>query len=757
MITNIIYLVSIGLQLLVGLYALSLIRITGRKMAWILISSAMILMAGRRTVLFFYILSAGRQPGMDASELIALAVSCLMMVGVHLIRQYFLSFNENYNKCKQANDALLASEARYRSYTDLTDQIGWIWFTNADGKVVEDIPSLRRFNGQTYEEAKGFGWVKVLHPDDAERTAQVWNKAVATKSFYETEYRMRRHDGVYRDFMARGFPNLREDGSIREWVGTCIDITERKQAEQELRLVMQRLELAARSANLGIWDWDVTNNIMTWDDQMLELYGLTWETFPGGVEAWQNGLHPDDRDKTIEECGAALKGEKEWDTDFRVLHPNGTVRHIKANGMVVRDSQGIPVRMLGTNYDITEQKLREKQERYRSHTMLTTLIDNVPDLAWIKDREGRYILVNEAFYLAFNIPVDVAVGKTDFDALPRELAEKYRSDDEAVMAAGVRRCIEEPVIDAEGQTHTVETIKTPIKDENGAVIGTVGIAHDITKRKRLEDELKELNMTLEQRVVEETNKRLTQEHLLIQQSKMASMGEMIGLIAHQWRQPLNAIGLTVQDIKEAYNYGELNEDYIKNTVDTTMNQVCFMSKTIDDFRDFFKPSKEQVRFDVKSAIEELLLMFAQMFNKSDIDINIETGQDTILVTEGYPNELKQVILNILNNAKDAISSKREVGNELQGRIEINLSNNEQKDKIIVSMRDNGGGIPEHVIEKIFEPYFTTKGTIGTGIGLYMSKTIIETNMGGTLSARNIDGGAEFMISFKVSEPRRKGI
>jgi PAS domain S-box-containing protein len=148
---------------------------------------------------------------------------------------------------KQAEEELLASEARYRSYIDATDQIGWV--TNADGEVVEDVPSLRKFSGQSYEEAKGLGWAKALHPDDLEHSLQVWNKAVAAKSFYEIEYRMRRHDGVYLYLLARGFPVFREDGSIREWVGTCIDITKRKQAN--LKLEKQNKELSFQNEEKG--------------------------------------------------------------------------------------------------------------------------------------------------------------------------------------------------------------------------------------------------------------------------------------------------------------------------------------------------------------------------------------------------------------------------------------------------------------------------------------------------------------------------
>ena len=275
-----------------------------------------------------------------------------------LVEERTVELTKEITERKCAEEALFISEARYRSYIDATGQIGWV--TNAAGEVVEDVPSLRKFTGQTYEEAKGSGWGKALHPDDLERTLLVWNNAVAAKRSYEIEYRMRRHDGVYRYFLARSFPVFMEDGRIREWVGTCIDITERKKAEEVLTEKTQRLQLATKSANLGVWDWDVVNNQMLWDDRMLELYGLTRQTFPGGVEAWQNGLHPEDRDKMVEEFQAALRGEKDWDTEFRVLHPDGTVAYIKANGIVIRNSEGTPIRVLGINQDITERKQAEE-------------------------------------------------------------------------------------------------------------------------------------------------------------------------------------------------------------------------------------------------------------------------------------------------------------------------------------------------------------------------------------------------------------
>jgi PAS domain S-box-containing protein len=141
---------------------------------------------------------------------------------------------------RRAQATLRKSEARYRSYIEVTEQLGWT--TNAEGEVTEDIPAWRKFTGQNEEQVKGWGWSKALHPEDFEHTARVWRNAVATKSRYETEYRIRRHDGVFRHFLALGVPVLKENGDIQEWVGTCIDITERKRAEEALRQRTLELE-----------------------------------------------------------------------------------------------------------------------------------------------------------------------------------------------------------------------------------------------------------------------------------------------------------------------------------------------------------------------------------------------------------------------------------------------------------------------------------------------------------------------------------
>jgi signal transduction histidine kinase len=250
-------------------------------------------------------------------------------------------------------------------------------------------------------------------------------------------------------------------------------------------------------------------------------------------------------------------------------------------------------------------------------------------------------------------------------------------------------------------------------------------------------EVRKNNETLEQRVAREVAKNRQHEFLLIQQSRLAAMGEMIGNIAHQWRQPLNALGLLLYNIKDAYQFNTLDAAYLDQAVADGRRMVQKMSTTISDFANFFRPNKEIIVFSALEQIREAIALLESSFQHSNISIHINASQDIKLM--GFPNEYSQVLLNLLSNAKEAILAHDQT---LPGRVDIVLA--EQNDQGCVSVRDNGGGIPADILDRIFEPYFSTKGK-GSGIGLYMSKMIVERNMKGGITAKNIEGGAEFSI------------
>ncbi len=323
-----------------------------------------------------------------------------------------------------------------------------------------------------------------------------------------------------------------------------------------------------------------------------------------------------------------------------------------------------------------------------------------------------------------------------WESLLRELNEK--------------RYIKNYEIDMKNKYHakTINTLfsATIQTDSDGKIQRVEGMFTDITKRKIMENDLRELNRSLEYRVNEEIENRRQNEQMLIQQSKMAAMGEMIGAIAHQWRQPLNALGIIVQDISDAYEFGELDKKYLDETVKKSLNQIEFMSKTIDDFRNFYRTSKNKEDFNIIEAINSVITLQGAQLKHNYIDIIIKSGESKDLIITGYPNEFKQVILNIISNARSAILEAREERLLEEDSGDILIKHFKKKGSAVVSISNSGKNIPKEIIERIFEPYFTTKKpSEGTGIGLYMSKTIIEKNMGGMFYVNNIKNGVTFTI------------
>ena len=313
----------------------------------------------------------------------------------------------------------------------------------------------------------------------------------------------------------------------------------------------------------------------------------------------------------------------------------------------------------------------------------------------------------------------------------------------------------------DGSTFYVNTTIIPILDKNGGIEEFIAIRYDVTHEVELkkalekkERELEVLNRTLEERVKmqtrklynlnkhleeriqEEVKKNEEKQKMLFLQSRMASLGQMMANIAHQWRQPLTELALTLFTMKKAAYKSDLQEfDIIYNDAKSMIQN---MSQTIENFINFFKPNKSKIPFPVIQSIDESLQILKKSFQKEYITIDkfIE-GNPYIL---GISNELSQVIINILQNAKDAFLQHDCKEKNIMIKV-IKNSNN-----IYIKIEDNAGGIDNSVMERIFEPYFTTKhASKGTGLGLFMSKLIIEKSFGGTIEVTNTKEGACFTI------------
>ncbi len=317
-----------------------------------------------------------------------------------------------------------------------------------------------------------------------------------------------------------------------------------------------------------------------------------------------------------------------------------------------------------------------------------------------------------------------------------------------------------------GKTFYVNTTVIPILDKDGNIEEFIAVRYDVTRNieltnelRKKEEELERLNATLEQRVKKQTKqliklnrdleKRVQEEvaknrekdKFLLQQSRLAAMGEMIGNIAHQWRQPLSELGITIYKMKKIFMKSEDKErkrDFLSSYEHAKL-VIQKMSNTIEDFRNFFNPNLEKKVFFVEDAIKDTLRMMEGTIHRHELQIEVKCIKKAQI--NGYLSQFSQVLVNLINNSKDAYNAK---GIE-EKRIVISVDI-DNKRQVVILFEDFAGGINKSVMDKIFYPYFTTKhSSSGTGLGLYMSKMIIENSMNGEISVENRNGGAVFKI------------
>jgi PAS domain S-box-containing protein len=400
-------------------------------------------------------------------------------------------------------------------------------------------------------------------------------------------------------------------------------------------------------------------------------------------------------------------------------------------------------------YNLVSRYLSEssqlKNEIKRSELLFNLLSESLIDAYVSVDMTGKILQFNEIYRAMLGYESEELFLKTFNELTP----EKWHSIEqkiieEQVILRGYSDLYEKEYRRRDGTVFPVELRAQLIRDDQGKPIMMWAIVRDITERQLNEgrlilksQQLEELNKTLEKRVEESILALRQKDQVLAQQSRLAAMGEMISNIAHQWRQPLNILGLQIQNLKLEYETGQLDGEQLDTSIKESMALIQHMSKTIDDFRTFFKPDKGKEYFNVCQIVSRAVQLVKASFDNMQIKIVMHCNE--VADTNGYPNEFSQVILNILINAKEALEANKTASPLVTIKAGI------EENRTVVTISDNAGGIPDEIIYNIFDPYFSTKGPQGTGIGLYMSKNIIENNMSGRLSVRNSEVGAEFRI------------
>ncbi|WP_331774100.1 sensor histidine kinase [Sulfurospirillum sp. 1612] len=342
---------------------------------------------------------------------------------------------------------------------------------------------------------------------------------------------------------------------------------------------------------------------------------------------------------------------------------------------------------------------------------ISVMMDTIPNPINYKDLDGNYLGCNKAFADLFGKQKEEIVGKNVFDFFDEEWAIEQTKKDKELLANKGTDNFERTLHFPDESSKTMSYTKTAYENIDGTLGGIVSIMDDITQRDQ-------------------------QKQFIIQQSKLAEMGEMIAAIAHQWNEPLVELSAILQDMEFSYLQDEMDKDKMKSLVKESMIQIQYMSATMKDFRNFLKPSTQKVTFCARKALDEVLEIVGRQIFYAHINLKVSCQDDQVTIY-GYENEFKQVLLNIINNAKNKIIHKK-VGKNIQ--IDIVA----KSDYVKIKISDDGGAIPKKIMNLIFDPYFSTEQK-GTGLGLYMAKVIVEDKMNGKIYAYNYTNKAIFTI------------
>ncbi len=408
--------------------------------------------------------------------------------------------------------------------------------------------------------------------------------------------------------------------------------------------------------------------------------------------------------------------------EHKAIDRDGDIRWQRWTDRAIFNNQDEIVSYQSIGEDITERKAIEDKLK-----LANTIVQNSHTLLFIwSNKEGRPIEYVSENISQFGYNSEELISKSfkySDMVFTEDLAQLNKEAKEYIKNHIDRFKQKYRIITKEGNLRWVEDNSLIKRDEKGDIFHIQGVVSDVTER-----------------INDQENLKIKDKQLLVQ-SRLAAMGELIGMIAHQWRQPISAISMGINNLKADIELGSYSEKRANEKYDEILFLVDFLSKTIDDFRDFFKEDKEKSKISVQQLVDETIKIMGKSLENSGVKLEKEI--DERCEPEVFKREMLQVLLNIIKNSKDAIKEK----SVKKGRILIR-SFIEADGVVVIEICDNGGGIDETILPQIFDPYFSTKSaSFGTGLGLYMSKTIIEQHHGGCLEARNTKDGVCFKISF----------
>jgi PAS domain S-box-containing protein len=611
-----------------------------------------------------------------------------------------------------------------------------------------NIPNNVGYLSLTFKQMFGYGeqelenpsesWQSLIFTEDLPGFLEYFQQNIQNPhqipSYQELRYRHKNGSPVWTICSSRVIEWDKDDNPLRI-IGCNIDITKSKESEEQLRQLSDRLTLAIKSGGFGIWEWDVLHDVLIWDDRMYELYGIQASEFIGRYEAWIMGVHPSDRAEVEAFNQRVQQGKIEYDCEFRFIHPDGSIRFIKAYAIMKRDSQGESQRMVGINYDITERKLAE-QELIRSRDLQEVIFNESADALFLVDPVTLLTLeCNQRAVELFG-----AVNKSELIGIPGHMLQRQEFTPEELFAINLEM-LTEGFWSREIEYITYRgnyfwgNIAAKSITVGGRSLNLVRLT-DISDRKQAEEQLKLTNEQLAQ-----TNTELARATQL--------KDEFLANMSHELRTPLNAILGMAEGLQEGV-FASLNERQAKAiaTIERSGRHLLELINEILDLSKIESGKLELLLSDV--SVENLcnfsLVFVRQMAFKKNINLstNIVDNLGNIQVDDC---RLRQVLINLLSNA---IKFTPEGGN-VKLKVWLEESKSSPYSLLCFSVTDTGIGIAPENMNKLFQPFIQLDSKLnrhyhGTGLGLSLVKRITALH-GGTVSVSSEVGkGSCFTVS-----------
>jgi PAS domain S-box-containing protein len=548
-----------------------------------------------------------------------------------------------------------------------------------------------------------------FYPPDAQAALQdAIERVFATGEGWDLELPFIRRDGTQvwvRVVASVGF----EDGKPVRLTGALQDITDRVAERSALRQANERIKVATDSGGIGLFDWDIPTGVLTWDGRMHRLYGLAPDEARSTYDLWRRSLHPDDRDATEQALRDAIDSSRPFDTEFRIVWPDGSVRHLRAAGRVTRDPDGRPLNMVGVNWDVTESRVlaaeltRQAERQAEAYERETALFRNSPDvltIVGVEEEAGqpvfRFEAVSPAVVQATGWRPDALVGQRPEACLPPEAAAAVLAEYRACVAARTttRYAITLPT---QKGPRDFEASVTPIHHPaTGKIIRLVGSARDVTERKRLE----------------------AVEH---QSHKMEAIGRLAAGVAHDFNNILQSIAGSLEMVQDEVPEGSAAHDFAKIGLHSAQRGSYLTHHLLSYARQQMLCPRV---IDLPALLIEIETLLARTLGpKITVTVRPDPAAAVVRVD---PGQIQTALLNLAINAADAMPDGGTLLIESRAIVQAG------RPWVCLDVTDTGTGMDEATLARAVEPFFSTKGLNGTGLGLSMVQGFAEQS-GGTLA------------------------